>query len=221
MKSSVLIVEGNSDVFFFDALLRVWKISGVAVSPPASVQRVNGKFHAIETLPIYVKQLLDQSIDRLAIILDSDTPLTNQVRGVQATLSAVDRKLNEFEFSRSEVPGGGFVYFSRKNSNAAKIYLWLMPDCKQDGSLEHFVATQVSGNAIQADWYQKAESTVDSIINPLFDPTAHRMKAVTSTWLAWQRYPGKGMQSVVGDGLIDLDGGMAASLRAWLTQAFK
>jgi len=25
----------------------------------------------------------------------------------------------------------------------------------------------------------------------------------------------------VGDGLIDLDGGMAASLRAWLTQAFK
>jgi hypothetical protein len=220
MDKGVLIVEGNADVFFFDALLREWQIRGVKVSPPASVNRVNGKFHAIETLSIYVKQLLDASIEGLAIVLDADTPLVDQMRGLDPTLQAVDQKMNEAGFSRSSIVGRGYVYAPRSGASRARVFLWVMPDCRSDGSLEDFVRQQVDPKTLQASWYAKAKAAVDELNEPLFDRAAHSLKATTSTWLAWQRYPGKGMQSVVGDHLIDLDNGNASLLKSWLKAAF-
>lgn len=216
-----LIVEGNADVFFFDALLREWKINGVTVSPPASVKRVNGKFHAIEALGIFTKQLLDESIDRLGIVLDADSPLEQENRGFQTTLSAVDKRLNTYGFSRSSVVGGGFIYSMRSGKMNRKIYLWVMPDSNSDGTLENFVRNQLLKDSAQDEWYEQARNAVNSLESPMFNRAAHELKAVTSTWLAWQKYPGKGIQSVVGDGLIDLSGGTAQNLKNWLEVAFK
>lgn len=221
-RNKVLVVEGNADVFFFDAMLRELELNGVEVSPPASVRRANGKFHAIEAMEIFVKQLLDQSIERLGLVVDADTPLAGQDRGFAPTIRAVDEKLSGYGFSRTSRPNGeGFIYGQPAVKNSPKIYVWIMPDSCGDGALEHFVRAQVGANEVQRNWYQRAEAVVGQIADPLFNPDAHKIKAVTSTWLAWQKYPGKGMQSVVGDKLIDLEGGLAAKLNGWLRSAFQ
>lgn len=221
MTDNVLIVEGNADVFFFDALIREWNLPSVEVSPPASVSRANGKFHAIATLDVYVKQLLDDSIRRLAIVVDADTPLDDQSRGLAVTLAAIDRRMNSHGFSRTSCAGGGFVYTPRASKKTSQVFLWVMPDSITDGSLEDFVRIQVPDSGDQSDWYKRARDTVAALDTPLFNRQAHELKAITSTWLAWQRYPGKGMQSVVGDRLIDLESGLASQLRSWLSAAFK
>jgi hypothetical protein len=220
MSKRILIVEGNADVFFFDALKRVFEIKDLVVSPPASVTRANGKFHAISCLGIYSKQLLDRSIDRLGLVVDADTPLEDQKRGVSLTLQKIDQQLAKHNFHRASLQGGGYVYTVKTNIGKFEIGVWIMPDCASDGSLETFVRNQIPKGSEQGDWFSKAQKAVAALDGPLFDRAAHGLKAEVSTWLAWQKYPGKGMQSVVGDALIDLNGGTAGSLKNWMKRVF-
>lgn len=220
MSKRILIVEGNADVFFFDALKRVFGINNLEVSPPASVNRHNGKFHAISCLDIYCKQLLDRSIDRLALVVDADTPLDNQQRGLADTLKAIDKQLGKHAFMRRSLPGGGYLYQAKTNIGVFEVGVWIMPDCSNNGSLETFIRDQIPAASIQDKWFQQAVTTNAALINPLFDRSAHGLKADVSTWLAWQRYPGKGMQSVVGDALVDLTYGTAVSLKNWMKRIF-
>lgn len=220
MSKRILIVEGNADVFFFDALKRVFKIDSLAVSPPASVNRHNGKFHAISCLDIYCKQLLDRSIDCLALVVDADTPLEDQERGLKVTLIAIDKQLSKHGFHRTSLTGGGYVYKAKTKIGSFEVGVWIMPDCENDGSLETFIKNQISKQSPQFEWFNKAHATNAALKEPLFDRNAHGLKADVSTWLAWQRYPGKGMQSVVGDDLIDLDCGVALNLKNWMHTVF-
>lgn len=220
MKKRILVVEGNSDVFFFDAINREFGIKDVEVCPPASVRRHNGKFHAIECLYLFAKQLMDQSIERLALVVDSDTPLENQKRGLVETLSHLDAKLGSLGFNRSQVSGGGYLYKAKTKFGSFEIGVWVMPDCRFDGSLESFVASQIAATGFQAELFALAKRTTASLQEPLFDRAAHGLKADVSTWLAWQKNPGKGIQSVVGDKLIDLTGGTSTNLKNWLTKVF-
>lgn len=216
----ILIVEGNADVFFFDALKRVFGIKDLEVSPPASVTRHNGKFHAIDCLGIYTKQLLDRSIDRLGLVVDADTPLENQVRGLSVTLQRIDKQLSQHSFQRSSLKGGGYLYTAKTNIGIFEIGVWVMPDSQSDGSLETFVQKQIPKGSTQELLFNEAKKIVSGLKDPLFDPASHSLKAEVSTWLAWQKYPGKGMQSVVGDTLIDLQGGIAGNLKNWMKKTF-
>jgi hypothetical protein len=220
MNKRILIVEGNADVFFFDALKRVFKINDLDVSPPASVHRHNGKFHAISCLDIYCKQLLDRSIDCLALVVDADTPLKDQDRGLKVTLKAIDSQLSKHSFKRTTLAGGGYVYKATTDIGSFEVGVWIMPDCENDGSLETFIKNQISKSSPQFEWFNRAKTTNASLVEPLFDRDAHGLKADVSTWLAWQKYPGKGMQSVVGDELIDLNFGVALNLKKWMNTIF-
>ena len=220
MSKRILIVEGNADVFFFDALKRVFNIKDLVVSPPASVTRANGKFHAISCLGIYSKQLLDRSIDCLGLVVDADTPLEDQKRGHALTLQKIDHQLAAYKFNRTSVQGGGYLYTVKTNIGKFEIGVWIMPDCVSDGSLETFIRNQIPTGSKQGDWFNKAQKAVAELDAPLFDRASHSLKAEVSTWLAWQRYPGKGMQSVVGDALIDLEGKTAGNLKNWMQRIF-
>ena len=220
MGKRILIVEGNSDLFFFDAIIRKFGIKDVEVCPPASVKRHNGKFHAIDCLYSYAKQLLDKSIERLALVVDSDTPLQDQARGLKITLNHLDNKLSTLGFKRSSIHGGGFLYQTQTKVGKFEIGVWIMPDCQDDGSLETFVAQHIDSSSAQGTLFNHAKNTTAKIAKPLFDRDAHGLKADVATWLAWQKNPGKGIQSVVGDNLIDLNRGVALSLKNWLKKVF-
>ena len=86
----ILLVEGNTDKIFFEALLRLLDLQGeVLVAPPRhlSARAYNSKqgvFNYLKT--VLLQQLEDGSISRLALVVDADSPPDG---GFQRTLDSV------------------------------------------------------------------------------------------------------------------------------------
>jgi hypothetical protein len=213
METKFLLAEGIRDANFLEALCRKFGIKNVTVKPPSTLgAQGDGWGNTIRLAETLARQMVDGQVGRLAITTDADHTDFND-RGYKQVSSGYREMLRTLGYARPPIQiGTGAVY--AHDDGLPSIGVWIMPNNTSDGMIEDFILNAVAAES--AAWLEKARQTVASLDRPLFDRQRHDSKAIVSTWLAWQRMPGKQIVSTVGDGLIDLETTQIQNLRQWL-----
>jgi uncharacterized protein DUF3226 len=220
MSRKLLLVEGIADSDFYRACLRKFNIRDVEVKPPQDLGRHgNGLGNVVPLLPVLLPQLIDGRLDRLGIVVDADYKHNNV--GHATNYRRITSNLEEAGYHIPRpFPKKLMRYVFSHKDGLPDIGLWIMPDNNADGMLEHLISNSIT-TAAQLRLLKHAQKVVSELPNPLFDDKTHRVKAEISTWLAWQRVPGKGLASTVGNNLIDLNCDAASKFGRWLEEVFR
>lgn len=215
----VLLVEGRSDEAFFSEFCKSLKLTPkVQIAPPKSVGgNANNKEGVFNHIPLLLNQFADGRIERLATVIDADHAV-NHGLGYQATVNRFTAIVLPFGF-RLKNPlrkvNGGLMYES--SEGFPDLGLWVMPGTLSDGMLEHWVKNCVTPSDQQL--LKTASEAVAKLVNPKFMPI-HSIKAEVATWLAWQKAPGRGMESAITETLLDTNSAQYKLLADWLRTVF-
>ena len=220
MSQNILIVEGEADRGFFEALCNTLQLGvSVEVAPPKQLGGThNSKEGVFNLLGTYRRQLNDGTVSRLAIIVDADAAEHGQ--GFACTLRRVEKIVSEYGFSvpaaaPTAATAGGCLFQHSDGLNP--FGLWIMPNHADDGMLEHWLSECVSQEQIAL--FHHAQACVDALPTRLFKPL-RRAKADIATWLAWQEKPGEGLYHCVEAGLLDETAQQYQALVSWLRAVF-
>lgn len=221
MRSSgenLLLVEGESDRSFFEQVFTLLNLrASIHVAPPRDVGgRFNTKEGLLNHLPILLAQLADGRLKRLSVVLDADF-VANSALGFSRTCGRIETQLNEhgFELVKSAPQHHGLVF--RHTDGLADLGVWIMPNNRDDGSLEDLLHACVNPNELAL--FQHAQKAVKTVTSPKFRPT-HITKAELATWLAWQQHPGRGVHHALQEGLFDVACPSFVGLTDWLRRIF-
>jgi hypothetical protein len=218
-KTNLLLLEGPDDIGVLYHLLERYQIP-VATKEEIS-NRVTGNKIVLEngqgaqqTLSrfkvILKMQDDDRATNRLGIILDADLDLAARWRLVQAIL----RESGYISVPDAPAHEGTIL----QETDRFAVGIWLMPDNRLPGELEHFVRFLISEN--DRLWLH-AENSINLIPAPnrLFNPS-DTIKAQMHTWLAWQKEPGKPMGQAIQKRFLDADVPQVHRLIAWIRRLF-
>ena len=215
MAEHILLVEGESDRSFFEAVCKTLKLQpSVTVAPPKDVGGShNTKEGVFNHLPILLNQLGDAQITHLAVVVDADSAVNGG--GCQRAIDKVTKIVEPYGFTLASNPVGG-VFF-QNDDGLADFGLWVMPNNSDEGMLEDWIKSCIHPGEHQL--FAHAETVVDKLPQPKFKPI-HISKAEVATWLAWQKQPGHGLYRAIEDQLIDRNSALFKELCIWLTHIY-
>ncbi len=116
-----------------------------------------------------------------------------------------------------DIPPEGFVGESARYR--ARVGVWLMPDNRREGTLEHFLETLVSEDDPLFPHAQRATEQAKTLGASY--PDTEKPKAVIHTWLAWQKNPGLPYGSAIRAQYFDHDSEEAEGFVAWFRRVFQ
>jgi hypothetical protein len=214
----LLLVEGLNDKSFYEEFCRAHALmTSVTVAKPKDVGgRRNTKQGAINHLPLLLQQLADGRLKKLALIVDADQIVDGG--GFLRTVEQVASVIQPFDYSvQPEILAGGGLIFPH-NDGLAEFGLWVMPNNRDDGSLEHWIQDCVHFNEVNL--FLKAKDSLKDLDPTKFDEI-RVPKAEVATWLAWQRKPGEGHYFTIAENLLDQTSEKYAALKNWMERIFK
>lgn len=209
MGQKVLLVEGQADKQFFQALLEKVNVhvDDIKIGTPSDHGAPNdGKTAAFRLLSTLMNQLADGSITHLAVVLDADYAHTGGL-GCAGTIRKITQEIQPFGYgnANTSLPGLTFPH----NDGLNPVGLWVMPDNQSDGMLEDWVKKTVATEA--SSLMQHAVTTVASLPQQKFK-SIHTSKADVATWMAWQTMPGGGLDTAIEGMLMDVESGAFKTL---------
>ncbi|MEN9478628.1 MAG: hypothetical protein RLZZ298_23 [Pseudomonadota bacterium] len=221
MTQKMLLVEGEADQIFFGALLRNigYKNKEITVGPPREYGATgNGKENAINIFEDLLDSLTDGRISRLGLVVDADSKNSGGL-GFLATYQRIEKLLSPKGYRVQNPPKkvlfDGFVFDNKYG--LPKIGIWIMPTNQADGYIEDWCLT--SAAAAESQLVAKAQQVVEGLNNKKF-PEHFIAKAHTATWLAWQKTPGEGLSSLIGNNLLNKNSDSYKGLSNWLKKVF-
>ena len=213
----LLIVEGEEDKKFFEAVLR-------AMSHADQVEirhHPSGKANAILVFGARLDLLTRASKARVGLAVDADDPVLNASDGFVNTQKSVNQQLQQRRFNGLVVGAGTSGFLSRTNQGSDVLTgLWVMPDNGSNGYLEDFANSVVAPSEQGRHSFAFKQSR--AVLNashggPNFAFKAHHLpKAAVGTWLAWSDPPRMNLGTAVSRGLLDIQHTKFQSLIAWL-----
>ncbi len=211
-----LIVEGDADKKFCTAFLEENSIPNVCVGPPTEFNgNGQGKGNAIYLLPTLIDELADGQSEKVALIIDADYEATNGL-GFTKTFAKVQEILKDKGYLKSSRCNNcGFIF--HHNDGLPSVGLWIMPNCKDDGFIEHFILPNMTAST--AELLNDAKASVEAIKEPQF-ASHHQRKADMFTWLAWQEKPGQHLSSIIRKSMLDTNKTDVKNFKAWLDSLF-
>lgn len=216
-QKKLLLVEGPNDKYFFEAFLRKNSLEKIIATSPAKELggTYNSKQGAINLLPSLAQNLTDGSIERLGVILDSDT--VENGGGLTLTLKQLAEKIEIFGYANTAVKSTHGGYLFKNKDGLPPIGAWIMPNNKDEGSIENWIShiTDIS----QRQLFTLASQTVNQLKTPLF-PATRTKKAEVATWLAWQEIPGKGLDYTITGELLNNSDQQYINLLNWIKEVF-
>jgi len=146
----------------------------------------------------------------LGFVLDADESLKRRWQ-------AVRQRLSDAGVAAPNVPpGDGFVgVYPPYGSN---IGVWLMPDNRRDGMLEHFLTDLIDAEDPLIVYAETAAKTARK--NGAKFKANHLAKAAARTWLAWQEEPGLPYGTAIKAKYFGMHSEAGASFVAWFRQVF-
>jgi hypothetical protein len=116
----------------------------------------------------------------IGFVLDADSPLETRWNAI------CDRLKKAGVDTPTIPPDEGFIGSS--SNYGSTVGVWLMPDNRNDGTLEHFLATLIADEDPLID-HAKTATDAAKQLGAKF-PDKDRLKAEIHAWLAWQESPG-------------------------------
>jgi len=223
-KISVLLVEGEGDVDFFEALLRKLQLlDQIDITPPKSYGlKTNTVSHFPKLIKIFINQLKgygeiqkgEGKIQHLGIVADADYVSGG---GFQQRWKTLTTPLAENQYRIPQnpptLPYSGSIFYH--SNGLPPIGLWLMPNHQSDGMLEDLIEQTVYDKTLLA----AAQTCIEKLPSPLFSPY-HHTKAMVYTWLAWQKRPGQTLDITINGDLLNLDSKEMKAFIKWLRDVF-
>lgn len=192
----LILVEGYDDAHVVRNLLRYAGLT-------AEVKPKGGFPALIRSLHV---ELRATSPDRLAIVVDADSPISSRWQSLRDILRNSGRP------SIPDVlPREGLIHTA---SEMMTVGVWIMPDNNAEGNLEDFTALLVPGGDTL---WPLARNAVDGIPHSQrrFRPQ-RAPKARILTWLAWQEEPGTPLGAAINQKYLDPSSPHAAPFLEWL-----
>lgn len=197
-----LLVEGPDDSNFVHHFrTRLGIIADVRVVPGYGYERLRDELDTV---------VRDSRLQVLGVVVDANLSLDDRWRSIR------DAALRTgYPTLPVEPTASGTVV---AEPDTPRLGIWLMPDNRLPGSLEHFVQLLVPRD--DALW-PRAIAAVNGISEPerRFGPT-DTQKANIRTWLAWQEEPGTPLGLAITRRYLDPDSPAAAQFRDWLQRLF-
>jgi len=151
-----------------------------------------------------------QSYDRFGIIVDADTEPTRRWAQIRDRLRAVGLAAPDAaDAAGTVIPG---------RSPQHRVGVWLMPDNREPGILEHFLARLVPAG--DGTWPHAEEATRRA--RDLGASLAEKdlMKGMLYTWLAWREQPGLPFGTALTARVFGHDSADALAFVSWFKRLF-
>jgi hypothetical protein len=217
-QKNILLVEGDADRGFFEALLQRWQFSVRTIdvcTPRDAGHHKDSKQAAFAVIQkTYLPQLADGQIERLAVIVDADR--AKHGGGYPRTVQQLTGVLGTFGYAvqRSSAPGLVFQH----HDGLPDIGVWVMPGNADDGTLEDWIKQTLHPQ--ESGLMSHVRSAIDQIPGgPKFKPL-RRSKAEVATWLAWQENPDHGLWQAAQPLLLDESAPLLSGFKDWLGRVF-
>jgi hypothetical protein len=204
--AKVLLVEGTDDEH---VIKHVCGNRGVAhldkFIPHGNVEKL------LSSIPVRLKA--SEEGDIVGVVIDADTDLTARWQSLRDRLAGVG-----YQDVPEEPAPHGTIVEPPVETLLPRAGIWIMPDNRTSGILEHFVRFLVPQ---ESRLFSHVESSVAAIpederrFGPLDKP-----KAIIHTWLAWQQEPGKPMGTAITARFLDANVAEVDLLVAWLNRLF-
>jgi hypothetical protein len=196
-----LIVEGVYDKLFLDALLSALGIKDVDIKTPQNNGiAYNGKFNAIDLFVTMLLSIPSGSIERLALIIDSDfSEISSQ--GFRNTLDTVIKKTRTkgFDIKTQATDYHNGILF-KNDAYKLDVALWIMPDNKIDGYFEYLLFNALS--AVKTNITTEATEIISRIKTKEY-PAHHEMKAKLAIAMAMLENPGRNISHLIDKNILD------------------
>lgn len=217
MNKKILIVEGESDKKFFESFIKKTQLEiGIQVDTPLSLGAgKDGKTAGFKLLPQLLKQLVDGRVTHLAMVVDAD--MRNDNWGYENTVKLIAEKISDSGYN--DRPDRYDTGLSFPHSDGLNNFgLWVMPDNRSEGMLEDWIRTAIATK--ESSLLNIAIDTVSRLPKPTKFNQRHTSKANIATWMAWQKIPGKGLEAVIDDELINMNSESVANFLSWLKHTY-
>lgn len=229
MSQNVLVVEGNYDKEFIqhicDKILGSQKVKVQLQTPTQLGGKNDGWRGLIDSLVIPLKGLDGGSIDKLGIIVDADFTGNNTggvserykivIEKIQSVILDESLGISGYNFPKSPSFDDGNIF--KNNQGLAGIGLWIMPDHRHDGMLEHFIEGLVISNKEQDALKSHSIEVVSKLPKYLFNQATQTKKAELNSWLSWQEKPGQ-LLNLIDNNTLDLS--KNPKFIVWLKEVF-
>lgn len=211
VQRSILFVEGKDDESAIRHLLRRHGIDygETRPSPPLPELRVpgDGVKGVLDAITVSVRSGTGSSA---GFVLDANDKPLDRWRAVASRFSRASVVVPD------PIPEHGFV--GESPDYGTRVGVWLMPDNRETGALEEFLANLVeAGDPLLAHARAATDHAVE--LGADFKP-AYTQKAVVHAWLAWQREPGLRYGTAILAKYFRHDAPIAATFVAWFRDLY-
>ena len=146
----------------------------------------------------------------VGFVVDADEAAANRWHAVRDRLSFLDPE------PPTEVPASGFIAYAPDYQ--VRVGVWLLPDNRAAGALEHFLADLVEeDDPLLTLAY---DSTTAAQERGATFPEISYVKAVIHAWLSWQEDPGLPFGTAIKAKFFNADSPAALSFLHWFDELF-
>ncbi len=211
---NILLVEGEADRGFFEALCKMLNLSVVVVKTPKDD---GGTHNTKEGVKNHLEKIVLPSIPRglyehIGVVIDADQKENGS--GYERTYQRFSEVLKEY--THDSTIEHGLIF--KSNDGLPDIGLWIMPNNQHNGMLEDWIKTCQHPN--EKTLFQHVQQSIDTIPNGAKFKELHRAKAEIATWLAWQKNPDHGLYYAVNPELLNTESESFQELKQWLQHLF-
>lgn len=230
MPNNLILVEGADDKWFFTALLKRTQLTANIYPPAESECGVdgNGIDNLLDSLPILLKQLSTQQLDRLAIVIDADSTANNF--GFDARREKIKSIIEASGYQIPDQKPGQYQGELFEHSRGfPPIGLWIMPNHQHDGMLEDFLLPCIE-HTERKEILDIVDSSIADLksresLTPIRFSDTHESKVRLSTWLDWQKKPNNcrmlSPACALKQNWLNPDHDNIKALTNWLTRVFQ
>lgn len=205
-----ILVEGSGDEHVVYHLLNIngydWKRRDL----PTPYIRDSGGFPKLrQSIPTFAK-----SLKRLGIVVDADDDV--DARWASLRDRAQDIGIDGLPTGPADE---GWVGDVKDHFELERIGIWIMPNNRDSGMLEDFVATLVRKDDVV--WPIASSATQEAIAAGAPLPPNKLTKGSLYTWLAWQKEPGRPFGTSISNRVLGHDSEVARQFVAWFRKLFE
>jgi hypothetical protein len=205
-----LLVEGATDKYAVACIMRK-QVAWSDEAPAVHIKDLGGVDNLLKEGNIS-NELGAAGLRTLGLMLDANDQLAARYRRVR------DESLLRFPLFPEEPPQRPLIL---DNDDGKRLGLWIMPDNKNSGYLEHFLAGLVP-EASRLLWDHAAESANRAKAEfqaPFSEPQIP--KARFYTYLAWQKDPGRPPGYALMDEFLDPQSSETAAFVQWFRSLYE
>ncbi len=210
-----LIVEGNDAIVIANLLKKRGLRPPLGYNDPSKFKQeftknVNGYDNVENALN---EALDDPSLSNIGVIVDADAVGADKR---WQSFESFLRNSDKIDLSTITRPGGGRLIHGENLT----IGIWIMPDNKNKGYLEHFLETLIPKNDEHLAFAQETLNTLGERGLKKFSAVKEQ-KAKLHTWLAWQKDPGKPFGTAVESRYFDSNSSNLNGFVEWFSATFE